>query len=164
VRLEPSTQEEGCRNNRLFPSTQRNGSETRSRLTPICHSRKVRTTNSSRAPWLRQSPREAAAWRWSPCIGPVGQPPWLRIVPAWLYARSKGHRGFFDNYWCSPASRDEVGRQQGLNASLNLSAAGPGAAGVGHRLLAVLAISTRRPSVALDLQNVPARRPICLYS
>ncbi len=50
---------------------------------------------------------------------PIKQPPWLRIVLAWLFALSAGDRGFFDNYWSSLASRDEVGRQQGLNASLN---------------------------------------------
>jgi hypothetical protein len=50
---------------------------------------------------------------------PIRQPPWLRIVLAWLFARSAGDRGFFDNYWSSLTSRDEVGRQQGLNASLN---------------------------------------------
>jgi hypothetical protein len=50
---------------------------------------------------------------------PIARPPWLRIVLAFLFARSRGDRGFFDNYWSALASIDEIGRQQGLNASLN---------------------------------------------
>jgi hypothetical protein len=48
----------------------------------------------------------------------------LRIVLAWLFARSAGDRRFFDNYSSSLASPDEVGRQQGLNLAVKQLSAG----------------------------------------
>jgi hypothetical protein len=52
-------------------------------------------------------------------VGKFDRPPWLRIVLAWLFTVSRGERGFFENYWSALVSPNEIGRQQGLNASLN---------------------------------------------
>jgi hypothetical protein len=38
---------------------------------------------------------------------------------AWLFTVGRGERGFYENYWSSLVSPNEIGRQQGLNASLN---------------------------------------------
>jgi hypothetical protein len=52
-------------------------------------------------------------------VATFDRPAWLRIVLAWLFTVSRGERGSFENYWSSLVSPNEIGRQQGLNASLN---------------------------------------------